>query len=214
MLFLIDPIDEVAIQNLKSYKEKNFVDISKEDLDLGQFFTICLNANFFPLVNCIKGPYLCFTYLYKTGDKNEEKEKEVKQEFGNMCDWIKKRLGDKVASVQISSRLSTSPCVLVSGKFGWSANMERCVLVEISVIWHETFTLLLYLTPPITDIRLMKAQSLGDTTSLDFMRGRRVFEINPEHPIIKDLNVSHGGSLSLSSPVNLLSSFFFVVSLL
>lgn len=36
MLFLIDPIDEVAIQNLKSYKEKNFVDISKEDLDLGQ----------------------------------------------------------------------------------------------------------------------------------------------------------------------------------
>ncbi|XP_077224176.1 uncharacterized protein LOC143857602 [Tasmannia lanceolata] len=35
VLFLIDPIDEVAIQNLKTYKEKNFVDISKEDLDLG-----------------------------------------------------------------------------------------------------------------------------------------------------------------------------------
>lgn len=32
---MVDPIDEVAIQNLKSYKEKNFVDISKEDLDLG-----------------------------------------------------------------------------------------------------------------------------------------------------------------------------------
>ncbi|RWR73862.1 heat shock protein 90-6, mitochondrial isoform X3 [Cinnamomum micranthum f. kanehirae] len=128
VLFLIDPIDEVAIQNLKSYKEKNFVDISKEDLDLG--------------------------------DKDEEKEKEIKQEFGKTCDWIKKRLGDKVASVQISSRLSTSPCVLVSGKFGWSANMER----------------------------LMKAQTMGDTSSLEFMRGRRVFEINPRHPIIKDLN--------------------------
>lgn len=36
VLFLVDPIDEVAIQNLKSYKEKDFVDISKEDLDLGQ----------------------------------------------------------------------------------------------------------------------------------------------------------------------------------
>ena len=35
MLFLVDPIDEVAIQNLKSYKDKSFVDISKEDLDLG-----------------------------------------------------------------------------------------------------------------------------------------------------------------------------------
>lgn len=35
MLYLVDPIDEIAVQNLKSYKEKNFVDISKEDLDLG-----------------------------------------------------------------------------------------------------------------------------------------------------------------------------------
>ncbi|XP_010270191.1 PREDICTED: heat shock protein 90-6, mitochondrial-like isoform X2 [Nelumbo nucifera] len=131
VLFLVDPIDEVAIQNLKSYKEKNFVDISKEDLDLG--------------------------------DKNEEKEKEIKEEFGRTCDWIKKRLGDKVASVQISNRLSTSPCVLVSGKFGWSANMER----------------------------LMKAQTVGDTSSLEFMRSRRVFEINPEHQIIKDLNAAY-----------------------
>ncbi|KAH7533466.1 heat shock protein 90-6, mitochondrial [Ziziphus jujuba] len=131
VLFLVDPIDEVAIQNLKSYKEKNFVDISKEDLDLG--------------------------------DKNEEKEKEMKQEFGQTCDWIKKRLGDRVASVQISNRLSSSPCVLVSGKFGWSANMER----------------------------LMKAQTVGDTASLDFMRGRRVFEINAEHPIIRNLDAAY-----------------------
>lgn len=131
VLFLVDPIDEVAIQNLKSYKEKNFVDISKEDLDLG--------------------------------DKNEEQEKEMKQEFGQTCDWIKKRLGDKVASVQISNRLSTSPCVLVSGKFGWSANMER----------------------------LMKAQAVGDTSSLDYMRSRRVLEINPQHPIIKNLNAAY-----------------------
>lgn len=130
VLYLVDPIDEVAITNLKSYKEKNFIDISKEDLDLG--------------------------------DKNEEKEKEIKQEYGQTCDWIKKRLGDKVASVQISNRLSTSPCVLVSGKFGWSANMER----------------------------LMKAQTVGDTSSLEYMRGRRVFEINPEHPIIKNLNAA------------------------
>ncbi|KAF3635930.1 hypothetical protein T459_19797 [Capsicum annuum] len=127
VLFLVDPIDEIAIQNLKAFKEKNFIDISKEDLDLG--------------------------------DKNEDKEKEIKQEFGQTCDWIKKRLGDKVASVQISNRLSSSPCVLVSGKFGWSANMER----------------------------LMKAQTVGDTSSLEFMRSRRVFEINPEHPIIRTL---------------------------
>ncbi|RLN00802.1 heat shock protein 90-6, mitochondrial [Panicum miliaceum] len=130
VLLLVDPMDEVAIQNLSSYKDKKFVDISKEDLDLG--------------------------------DKNEEREKEIKQEFSQTCDWIKKRLGDKVARVDISNRLSSSPCVLVAAKFGWSANMER----------------------------LMRAQSMGDTSSLDFMRSRKVFEINPEHEIIKGLNVA------------------------
>ncbi|VAI33366.1 unnamed protein product [Triticum turgidum subsp. durum] len=129
VLYLIEPIDEVAIQNLQTYKEKKFVDISKEDLELG--------------------------------DEDEDKE-ETKQEYTLLCDWIKQQLGDKVAKVQISKRLSSSPCVLVSGKFGWSANMER----------------------------LMKAQTLGDTSSLEFMRGRRIFEINPDHPIVKDLSAA------------------------
>ena len=35
----------------------------------------------------------------------------------------------------------------------------------------------------------MKAQALGDTSSLEFMRGRRILEINPDHPIVRDLNV-------------------------
>ncbi|XP_010502419.1 PREDICTED: heat shock protein 90-5, chloroplastic [Camelina sativa] len=130
VLYLVEPIDEVAIQNLQTYKEKKFVDISKEDLELG--------------------------------DEDEVKEREAKQEFNLLCDWIKQQLDEKVAKVQVSNRLSSSPCVLVSGKFGWSANMER----------------------------LMKAQALGDTSSLEFMRGRRILEINPDHPIIKDLNAA------------------------
>ncbi|XP_050277644.1 heat shock protein 90-5, chloroplastic [Quercus robur] len=130
VLYLIEPIDEVAIQNLQTYKEKKFVDISKEDLELG--------------------------------DEDEVKERETKQEYNLLCDWIKQQLGDKIAKVQVSKRLSSSPCVLVSGKFGWSANMER----------------------------LMKAQALGDTSSLEFMRGRRILEINPDHPIVKDLNAA------------------------
>lgn len=130
VLYLVDPIDEVAIQNLQTYKEKKFVDISKEDLELG--------------------------------DEDEVKDREIKQEYTLLCDWIKQQLGDNVAKVQVSNRLSSSPCVLVSGKFGWSANMER----------------------------LMKAQALGDQASLEFMRGRRILEINPDHPIIKDLSAA------------------------
>ncbi|MBA0633597.1 hypothetical protein Godav_029998, partial [Gossypium davidsonii] len=129
VLYLIKPIDEVAIQNLQTYKEKKFVDISKEDLELG--------------------------------DEDKVKQRETKQEYNLLCDWVKQQLGDKVAKVQILKHLSSSPCVLVSGKFGWSANMER----------------------------LMKVQALGDTASLEFMRGRRILEINPNHPIIKVLNV-------------------------
>ncbi|KAG5411671.1 hypothetical protein IGI04_007990 [Brassica rapa subsp. trilocularis] len=119
VLYLVEPIDEVAIQNLQTYKEKKFVDISKEDLELG--------------------------------DEDEVKEREAKQEFNLLCDWMKQQLGDKVAKVQVSNRLSSSPCVLVSGKFGTST-------------WRHI--------------------------KLGVHEGRRILEINPDHPIIKDLNAA------------------------
>ncbi|KAL8227670.1 hypothetical protein R6Q57_015254 [Mikania cordata] len=157
VLYLVEPIDEVAIQNLQTYKEKKFVDVSKEDLELGKltFDQLCFLVVYFRA--------LCSLKIFLTlGDKDEIKERENKQEYILLCDWMKQQLGDKVAKVQISNRLSSSPCVLVSGKFGWSANMER----------------------------LMKAQTLGDTSTLEFMRGRRIMEVNPDHPIIKDLNAA------------------------
>lgn len=43
MLYLVEPIDEVAIQNLQTYKEKKFVDISKEDLELGKLIFSCID---------------------------------------------------------------------------------------------------------------------------------------------------------------------------
>jgi heat shock protein beta len=64
-------------------------------------------------------------YFLISGDEDEVKDRENKQEYNLLCDWIKQQLGDNVAKVQVSKRLSSSPCVLVSGKFGWSANMER-----------------------------------------------------------------------------------------
>ncbi len=35
MLYLTEPIDEVAIQNLAEYDDKKFVDVSREGIDLG-----------------------------------------------------------------------------------------------------------------------------------------------------------------------------------
>ena len=73
------------------------------------------------------------------GGDDEVKERETKQEYNLLCDWIKQQLGEKVAKVQVSKRLSSSPCVLVSGKFGWSANMER-----LEIVFNNTYLL----TPP------------------------------------------------------------------
>jgi HSP90 family molecular chaperone len=86
-----------------------------------------VNLNFLDVIgyNLLAVFFMAINMLVVAGDEDEDKEKESKQEYTLLCDWIKQQLGDKVAKVQISKRLSSSPCVLVSGKFGWSANMER-----------------------------------------------------------------------------------------
>jgi len=59
----------------------------------------------------------------------------------------------------ISNRLTQSPSALVSSAQGWTANMER----------------------------IMKAQALSDKSPQYFMP-KRILEINPRHPLIKELN--------------------------
>lgn len=74
------------------------------------------------------------------GDEDEVNERETKQEYNVLCDWIKQQLGDQVAKVQVSKRLSSSPCVLVSGKFGWSANMERSGVPTVINCWKGNYS--------------------------------------------------------------------------
>jgi len=95
-------------------------------------------------------------------DDEEEKKKteEKSKEFEQLTEWIKSTLGtDKVEDVRISNRLSDTPCVLATSQYGWSANMER----------------------------IMKAQAMGDSKTMDFMRGKKIMEINPDHPIMQQL---------------------------
>lgn len=83
---------------------------------------------------------MCNNVVCVAGDEDEVTERETKQEYNLLCDWIKQQLGDQVAKVQISKRLSSSPCVLVSGKFGWSANMERFVEGGLMYQYVQTMT--------------------------------------------------------------------------
>jgi heat shock protein beta len=74
VLFMIDPIDEVAMQNLTQYKEKKLVDISKEDLDLGE-----------------------------EDEDTKAKSAEIEEEYKPLTDWILETLGaDKVEKVAVS----------------------------------------------------------------------------------------------------------------
>ena len=90
----------------------------------------------------------------------DSKGKELKETFKELTKWWKDALSaENVDSVKISNRLDNTPCVVVTSKYGWSANMEK----------------------------IMQSQTLSDASKQAYMRGKRVLEINPRHPIIKEL---------------------------
>merc|ERR1712050_777165 len=92
-------------------------------------------------------------------DDEKKKLEEQKAAFEGLCKLIKEVLGDKVEKVVVSNRVNESPCVLVTSEYGWSANMER----------------------------IMKAQALRDTRMTSYMVSKKTMELNPNHPIMKEL---------------------------
>ena len=128
VIFMTDPMDEYMVQNMQAYDDKPLVCCSKEGLEIEE------------------------------SDDAKKVLDERKGEWQPVCDKIKSILGEQVAEVRITDILDeTTPCVLTTSKYGWSANMER----------------------------LMKAQALNNNaSSMGFMHSRKTLEINPDHPIL------------------------------
>merc|ERR1711967_60936 len=126
VLYMIDPIDEYAVQQLKEYDGKKLLCATKEG--------------------------------HKFGETDDEKKafEEAKAATEGLCKLMKEVLDDKVEKVVVSNRITESPCCLVTGEYGWSANMER----------------------------IMKAQALRDSSQSSYMSSKKTMEINPTHAII------------------------------
>jgi len=114
----------------------------------------------------------------KLGD--EDKLSKWKDEFKDLTTWLSKVYGDKVEKVTISNRIANTPCVLVTSQYGWSANMER----------------------------IMKAQTFANAGEATYMHAKKVMEINPRHPIIKELKVKTAEDASDKALIDLANLLF------
>ncbi|CAN1337472.1 Heat shock protein 83 [Linum perenne] len=130
VLFMVDAIDEYAVGQLKEYDGKKLVSATKEGLNIED-----------------------------ETDEEKQKKEEKKKSFEDLCKTIKDILGDKVEKVIVSDRIVDSPCCLVTGEYGWSANMER----------------------------IMKAQALKDSSMGSYMASKKTMEINPDNGIMEEL---------------------------
>ena len=100
VLYLVDPIDEYMVQQMKEYDGKKLISCTKEGLDLDD-----------------------------TEEEKKAKEEE-KARFEPLCKLMKDVLGDKVEKCVVSHRIDESPCVLVTSEHGWTANMERIMKAQ------------------------------------------------------------------------------------
>lgn len=97
VIYLVDPIDEYAIQHVTEYDGKKLQSVSKEGLSFGD-----------------------------ADEKTDKKRLDLyKETYQPLTTYLKKVYEAKINKVAVSPRVETTPCILVTSQYGNSANMER-----------------------------------------------------------------------------------------
>jgi molecular chaperone HtpG len=131
VLFATEPLDEIMMESVRSYKDKNVVDAAKENLKLDD----------------------------EEDEETKKKKEELRQEFQRVAEYLETLLKGKIQKVVVSDLLVDSPAALVQGAYGMSPTMQR----------------------------YMRAQAVASGGSIPDMN-QAVLEINPNHPIVKDID--------------------------
>ncbi|CAG0881530.1 unnamed protein product [Cyprideis torosa] len=100
VVYMIEPIDEYCVQQMKEFDGKTLVSVTKEGLELPE------------------------------DEEEKKKFEEAKEKYSNLCKVMKDILDKKVEKVVVSNRLVSSPCCIVTSQYGWTANMERIMKAQ------------------------------------------------------------------------------------
>lgn len=152
VLFLVEPIDEIAFQNMTSYKTKKsdsdeevttfkFVDVSKDELNLADL----------------------------KSDEEKKEDEKVSEDYKDVEEYLTTILKGKVGKVKISDRLTDSAGAITQSSFGMSPTMEKYM-------------------------KDVGAGAMEDPGMSGYLVQSRTFEINPRHPLVKDIKVRLEGA--------------------
>jgi len=136
VVYMVDPIDEYCVQQLKEYDGKQLVSVTKEGLELPE------------------------------DEEDKKAFEEKKTQYEDLCKVMKDILDKKVEKVSVSNRLVSSPCCIVTAQYGWSANMERIMkaqaLRDTSTMGYMAAKKQLEINPDHSIIQSLKTKAEAD----------------------------------------------------
>lgn len=102
VLYLTDPIDEYAIQNLGDFEGHKLQSLTKEGVKFGD----------------------------EDEDVVKKRTKAYREDFKPLTKYLKELFTGKVSKVTVSQRVESSPSIIVTSQYGHTANMERIMRAQ------------------------------------------------------------------------------------